>query len=79
MNQPKWTNKAYIERVSEAVWLIWSIRNNRVFNKTETAKTIAVRMLKEVLETKKEIEWIYTTKMKELNKKDKRTRELEKK
>ena len=36
-------------------------------------------MLKEALETKKEMEWIYTTKIKGLNKKNKRTRELEKK
>ena len=78
-NQPRWTNEAYIKRISEAVWLIWSIRNNRVFNKKEIFKAVAIRMLKEALETKKEIEWIYTTKIKGLSKKDKRTKELEKK
>ena len=78
-NQPKWINEAYIERISEAVWLIWSIRNNRVFNKKEIPKAAAIRMLKEALETKKELEWIYITKIKGLSKRDKRTKELEKK
>jgi len=36
-------------------------------------------MLKESLKVKKEMEWIYTTKMKGLSKKNKRIQELEKK
>jgi len=55
-NQPRWTNEAYIERTSKAVWLIWSIRNNKVFNKKDIPKAVAVRMLRKALETKKEIE-----------------------
>jgi len=25
---PKWISEAYIERITEAIWLIWTIRNN---------------------------------------------------
>lgn len=55
-NRPGWTNEAYIERVAEAIQLIWAIRNNRIFNKRKTTKKMAIRMLNDALKTKKETE-----------------------
>jgi len=26
--KPRWMSEAYIERITEAIWLIWTIRNN---------------------------------------------------
>ena len=40
---------------------------------------MAIRILKKTLRTKKEIEWIYVTKIKRLDHRDKKTLELEKK
>ena len=54
----------------------WS---NWISNKKEIPERVAIRMLKETLWTKKEIEWIYITKVKGLSSKDKKTIELEKK
>jgi len=49
-------NEAYIERIAKAIWQIWTIKNNQIFNKKEIPKGIAIRMLKETLWSKKEIE-----------------------
>ena len=57
-------NEAYIERIAKAIWQIWTIKNNQIFNKKEIPKGIAIRMLKETLWSKKEIEQIYITKVK---------------
>jgi len=35
---PKWMSEAYIKRITEAIWQIWSIRNNQIFNKKEIPK-----------------------------------------
>jgi len=77
-NKPRWTNEAYVETIAEAMWLIWTIRNNRTFNKKEIPERMAIKMLKEILRTKKEIEWTYITKIKGLSHRDEKTIELEK-
>jgi len=76
--RPRWTNEAYIERITEAIWLIWTIRNNQIFNRKEIPKEPVRRMLKNTLQTKKEIEWIHITKIKGLGHRDKKMLELEK-
>jgi len=76
---PKWRSEAYVERITEAIWQIWTIKNNRIFNKKEIPKEPAIRMLKRTLQIKKERDWIYITKIKGLGHRDKRTLELEKK
>jgi len=65
-------SEAYIERITEAIWLIWTIRNNRIFNKREIPTELATKMIKRTLQIKKETEWIYITKIKGLGYKDKK-------
>jgi len=77
--RPRWMSEAYIERITEAIWLIWTTRNNRIFNRKEIPKEAAIKMLKKTLRNKKETEWIYATKIKRLSYRDKKTLELEKK
>ena len=77
--KPRWMSEAYIERITEAIWLIWTTRNNRIFNRKEIPKEAAIKMLKKTLRNKKETEWIYATKIKRLSYRDKKTLELEKK
>jgi len=72
-------SEAYIERITEAIWLIWTIRNNQIFNRKKMPKEAAIRLLKKTLENKKETEWIYATKIKILGHRDRKTLELEKK
>jgi len=77
--RPKWMSEAYIERITEAIWLIWTIRNNQIFNRKKIPKEAAIRLLKNTLKDKKETEWIYATKIQRLSHSDKKTLELEKK
>jgi len=64
---------------SEAIWQIWTIKNNQIFNKKEILKEPAIKILKKTLQVKKKKEWIYITKIKELGHRDKKILELEKK
>jgi len=48
-NKPRWMNEAYIERTAEAIWMIWTLRNNRLFNKKVIPERPAIKMLKEAL------------------------------
>ena len=73
----RWMNEAYIERVMEAIWLIWTIRNNRIFNKKEISMELATKIIERTLQVKIETEWIYITNIKDTSHKDKET--LEKK
>ena len=77
--RPRWMSEAYRERVAEAIWLMQTIRNNQIFNRKKIPKEPTIRILKKTLRTKKEMEWIYTTKIKGLGYKDKKTLELKKK
>jgi len=70
-------NEAYIERVTEAIWLIWTIRNNQIFNKREMSMELATKMIERTLQIKIETEWIYNTNIKDTSHKVKKT--LEKK
>jgi len=74
---PRWISEAYIERITEAIWLIWTIRNNQIFNKREIPAELATKMIKRSLQIKKETEWIYITRIKESSHQDRKT--LEKK
>ena len=76
---PRWISEAYIEKITEATWLIWTIRNNRIFNKREMPTELATKLIKRTLQIKKETEWIYITKIKGSGYKDKKALELEKK
>jgi len=49
-------SKAYIKRITEAIWLIWTIKNNQIFNRKKIPKEVAIRLLKNTLENKKETE-----------------------
>jgi len=75
-DKPRWMNEACIERAVEAIWIIWTLRNNQIFNKRVIPERLAI---KEALWTKKETEWIYITKIKGLSIKDKETVKLRKK
>jgi len=66
-------SEAYIERVTEAIWLIWTIRNNQIFNKREMPMELATKMIKRTLQVKIETEWIYITNIKDTSHKDKET------
>jgi len=70
---PRWMNKAYIERVTEATWLIWTIRNNQIFNKREMTIELATKMIERTLQVKIETEWTYITNIKDTGHKDKKT------
>jgi len=74
---PRWISEVYIERKTEAIWLIWTIRNNQIFNKREIPAELATKMIKRSLQIKKETEWIYITRIKESSHQDRKT--LEKK
>jgi len=70
---PRWMNEAYIERVTEAIWLIWTIRNNRTFNKREMSMELATKMIERTLQVKIETEWIYITNIRDASHKVKET------
>ena len=76
---PRQMSEAYIERITEAIWLIQTIKNNQIFNKREIPTELATKIIKRTLQIKKETEWIYITKIKGLGYKDKKALELEKK
>jgi len=53
--------------------LIWTIRNNWIFNKREIPAELATKIIKRSLQIKKETEWIYITKIKESSHQDRKT------
>ena len=53
---PEWLNERYIEIVTETTWLIWNIRNKRIFDKIKLTKEEATKKSRETMNNKLETE-----------------------
>jgi len=53
---PEWLNKGYIEIVIETTWLIWNIRNKRIFKEIRLTKEEATKKWRETIDNKLETE-----------------------
>jgi len=53
---PEWLNEKYIEIVIEITWLIWNIRNKRIFKEIKLTKEEATKKWRETMDNKLETE-----------------------
>jgi len=49
---PEWLNERYIEIVTEITWLIWNIRNKRIFEKIKLMQEKATKKWRETMNNK---------------------------
>ena len=53
---PEWLNERYIEIVTKTIWMIWNIRNKRIFDNIKLTKEEAIKKQKETIYDKLETE-----------------------
>jgi len=53
---PEWLNERYIEIVAETIWMIWNIRNKRIFNNIRLTREEAIKKWEETMSIKLETE-----------------------
>ena len=52
----EWLNERYIEIIMETTWMIWNIRNKRIFDNIKLTKKEATKKQKETMNKKLETE-----------------------
>jgi hypothetical protein len=70
---PRYENEKYIEIVAETIWIIWKLRNERIFNNKRITTEKAEKSWKKIMIMKLKIEWRGIRKIKDRRRKQKKT------